>query len=449
MSDSISDQSRVRQTVLDSYLTYYSSVWAPGNGKVCRDPQVREDARQVLQAAADPAERFLALDFYATVAQCARHTGTHLAHCLASFSKVAEMLETLCVNLFLFPWKKEIKTLKTFTGHFVYFIQPVLPHDTTKSILQSIGYCLENDTEYKMSNHVDLDKVKELGFDLFLARLECEYLLEVMGEKSHAECLEILSSRASPQRPGAGEALDPMGCAEGRPPRSIVIDDTSILEMQKSYPDLAFRQKPIFTKPQTAQRNKERTKDPTPAQLHTVGIDMSGPQSIALHTESPTMFRKLQLPESVVEAQSTEEKQPRVLCVGSVHHRPGFSQAGATDVLELTERLCNVQVKDFGADEPLKYPTEETSQAQQCQGGVDCAVSPLCASTEEKQAVPCTPSQDPSCRPAAEMPQNDPIKEPPHSFYIPNCLSGCSPAVALPTDQQAELQPTELWSHCL
>ncbi|XP_076856668.1 uncharacterized protein LOC143510801 [Brachyhypopomus gauderio] len=506
MTNSIGDKSGVtRKEVFDRYLMYYSSVWAEGHGTLCKDAQVREGAQSAVLTQRSPAERFSSLAFYQILSQCVEYTARDCRNCVFRFIKVAEMLETLCVNLFLFPWKKEFKTLKKFTAHFVYNIQQVLPHETAKSILQSIGYCLENDTEYKLSTHVDLDMVKKMGFELFLARVECEYLLQVMGQRSHSECLDILYRRASldnlessmdatEDQPTSDahilkqevlkndrlcessllnsaspqdhnvlqtiktskleplEVLDTTGCAEGRPPSPSIID-RSILEMQENYPDLAFRQKPIFTKPQTASK-KERTKDPTVVQLHTVSTDMSGPQSIALHTESTTVLRKLQFPESVVEPQSTEE-QPCVLRVRSVLQKPSFSPASATEVMELTEELDKLQMKD----EPLKYPTEETAQGQQCHGGHDHAAgSPLCSPTEKTQTVPCSSSHEPSCslagceicsRRAAELPQDDPIKEPPHSFYIPNCLSGCGPSMAPPTDQQGELQPNELWPNCL
>ncbi len=76
-----------------------------------------------------------------------------------------------------------------------------------------------------------------------------------------------------------------------RPSNSFMSDDKSILEMQKNYPDLAIRQKPIF-------RKSQRSMQPLKAQewagsrghnvgmFHEASADMSGPQSIAIHAET-------------------------------------------------------------------------------------------------------------------------------------------------------------------
>lgn len=126
--------------------------------------------------------------------------------------------------------------------------------------------------------------------------------------------------------------------------------------------------------------------------------------------------------------------------------KPGFSPEALSDdglVAELAERMGKLQMKEFSADEPLKYPIEETAQAQPGQGCRDfIPVSPPRSPEDKNPPVLCRPSQQPTCTisgcgscagPAVEPERNDPIKEPPHSFYIPNSLSGCSMALAAPT----------------
>ncbi|XP_072527542.1 uncharacterized protein [Salminus brasiliensis] len=496
-----------REDVLETYVTYYSAEWTEGRCGVCVDRQVREGAWGVLLN--EGAEsRFSLLPFYPAVTQCLQQGAPHTSNSISLFMKAAELLEMMCVNLFLFPWKKEIRTLKKFTSHFVYYIHPGLPNQTTRRILQSIGYCLETDTEYVLADDADPDVAKRMGFELFLARVECEYLLKAMAQKSHVECLEIIHKRAaSPnasvssestaeeERPSddqhnvreevleddeplsSGSRSNPtttedQECLQSlKPstleiekvqdstvseerslPRSFISEDKSILEMQENYPDLAFRQKPIFRKSQKSQPPNTnewvRCTEPAPALLHPVNTDMSGPQSIALHVESAAAHRKLQIPEKLesIEPQTSEEKQPLVLRVGAVLQSPGFSPESSPDdglVTELAERMRKLQMKEFSADEPLKYPIEETTQAQQCGGCRDfIPVSPLRSPENTNPPVLCRPTQQPVCTiagcgrcsgPAAELEQNDPIKEPPHSFYIPNCLSACSSTLAPPT----------------
>ncbi|KAG9261206.1 hypothetical protein AMEX_G26194 [Astyanax mexicanus] len=507
-----------REDILHTYVTHYRSEWTEGRcGQVCADRQVRARAREVLLREAAEGRFSLLPFFYPAVTQCLQRGAPLTSTCLSQFMKATELLEMMCVNLFLFPWKKEIRTLKKFTGHFVYYIDPGLPNPMTRNILQSIGYTLETDTEYILVDDVDPDVAKRMGFELFLARLECEYLLEAMQQKSHSECMEIIHNRATCPNVLAGSVISPeeedsqsrsvdhhdtrqevledieplssgpksnpttteeQECLqslkpsstlemvqeaqevqentvpeEGRSSQSFMSEDRSILEMQENYPDLAFRQKPIFRKSQKSTQPPKvnewtRCAEPAPVLLHPTNTDLSGPQSIAMHVEPAATHRKLQIPEKLesTEPQTAEEKPPLVLRVGSMLQNPGFSPDSSPDdglVTELAERMCKLQMKDFSADEPLKYPIEETAQAEQCVGCQEfIPISPLRSPEESNPPVVCRPTQQPMCTiagcgrcsgPSSDLDQNDSIKEPPHSFYIPNCLSAASSALAPPT----------------
>lgn len=113
MTNSIGDLTPTeRMEVFKDYLTYYDLVWQHGNVKVCKDRQVTEKARRVLLSETDPVERFTTFDFYQTASECVSVGVRDCRSVFNVFIKAAEVLETLCVNLFLFPWKKEIKTIK-------------------------------------------------------------------------------------------------------------------------------------------------------------------------------------------------------------------------------------------------------------------------------------------------------------------------------------------------
>ncbi|XP_016394456.1 uncharacterized protein LOC107728694 isoform X1 [Sinocyclocheilus rhinocerous] len=498
MTNNVEDQTPVsRKDVFVKYLQYYDRFCCEGDLKVCSETQVTDEARRVLLLPEEePRKRFNTPDFYETLYECAQYRDCQRR--VRDFKKAAELLEMFCVNLFLFPWKKEIKTLKTFTGHFVYYIKPVLPF--ARSILQIIGYCMETDTEYKLSDNFDPDKAKSMGFDLFLVRLECEYLLELMNQRSHVECLEIIQTRAAPLTFVAGEeASEPIsnicnlnedvfkddGHVEGgslvspgeeqqqeslkshnphdqgadksqdssisdveRPSNSFMTDDKSILEMQKNYPDLAIRQKPIF-------RKSQRSIQPLKAQewagsrghnaglFHEASTDMSGPQSIAIHTETTPGHRKLHIPNALVEAQPSDDK-PLVLQVGKLLQ--GRSREGSSEdcLAELTEQMGKMHMKELSADEPLKYPIEETAQAQPCSGPNDVITAPPTKSPDGMSLpILCSPSQEPVCNitgcgscVASDgiFAQDSLIKEPPQSIYIPSALSACPPVFGPPTD---------------
>ncbi|XP_067293962.1 uncharacterized protein si:ch211-189a15.5 [Pseudorasbora parva] len=499
MTNSVDDQMLVsRKDVFVKYLQYYEKVSSEGDVRVCSDTQVTDEARRVLLSEEEPRKRFDTLDFYDTLYKIAQYRDCQ-RH-VHDFRKAAELLEMFCVNLFLFPWKKEIKTLKTFTGHFVYYIKPVLPF--ARSILQIIGYHAETDTEYRLSDNFDPEKAKSMGFDLFFARLECEYLLELMNQRSHVECLEILQARVSALAFRAGkEVSEPSNgiCnlndddvfkddehVEGgslvnpeeqqqqeslkshephnqevdksqartrtisdveRPSSSFMTDDKSILEMRENYPDLAIRQKPIFQKSQ-------RIMQPLKAQdwagcrghnaglFHEVSTDMSGPQSIAMHNETTPGHRKLHISNAPVEAQPLDDK-PLVLQVGTLLQ--GRSREGSTEdcLVELTEQMGKMQMKDLSADEPLKYPIEETTQAQPCSGHND-VITTQPTKSPDGMSLPilCSPSQEHVCYVAScgssagsdgALAQDSTIKEPPQSIYIPSPLSECTTVFGPPT----------------
>ncbi|KTF74745.1 hypothetical protein cypCar_00034962 [Cyprinus carpio] len=484
MTNSVEDQTPVsRKDVFVKYLQYYDRVCREGDLKVCSEAQVTDEARRVLLLPGEESrKRRDAPDFYETLCECAQYRDCQRR--VHDFKKAVELLEMFCVNLFLFPWKKEIKTLKTFTGHFVYYIKPVLPF--ARSILQIIGYCMETDTEFRLSDNFDPDKAKSMGFELFLVRLECEYLLELMNQRSHVECLEIIQTRAAPLTSVAGEeASEPIsnichldedvfkddGDVGGgslvnpgeeqqqeslkshnphdqgvdksqdasisdveRPSNSFMTDDKSILEMQKNYPDLAIRQKPIFRKSQRSMQPL-KAKEWAGSRGHNAGLfpeastDMSGPQSIAIHTDTTPGHRKLHIPNALAEAQPSDDK-PLVLQVGKLLQ--GRSREGSSEdcLAELTEQMGKMH-KELSADEALKYPIEETAQAQPCSEPNDVFTAPPTKSPDGMSNITgcgsCVASD-------GIFAQDSLIKEPPQSIYIPSGLSACPPAFGPPTD---------------
>ncbi|NWU24281.1 SPAT2 protein, partial [Dyaphorophyia castanea] len=104
---------------------------------------------------------------------------------LRDLLKALELLEVLCVNLLLCPWRREIRSLKTFTGNFVYYIQPVLPEDIVKAVLEKIGYVATTATEFSLVEKRNNEETKQTAFEIFLARIECEAILEMTNEENH------------------------------------------------------------------------------------------------------------------------------------------------------------------------------------------------------------------------------------------------------------------------
>lgn len=95
-----------RQDLYQDYVSYY----AGGSGvKPCSDAALLERAAKFLLGAPESTGTYTVFPFHRVLLEapntdCSKH--------LRALSKATEVLETLCLNLFLQPWKKEIKTLK-------------------------------------------------------------------------------------------------------------------------------------------------------------------------------------------------------------------------------------------------------------------------------------------------------------------------------------------------
>ncbi|KAL7978841.1 hypothetical protein Chor_013330 [Crotalus horridus] len=133
-------------------------------------------------------------------------------------------LELLCVNLFLSPWRREIKSLKilrsahrfaiflfkdrypksqflltisqTFTGNFVYCVKSILPESVVQQLMSEIGYVATTATEYSLVRKLNKEEAEKTAFEIFLARIECENLLEIAGDMKDSDLADILEKRA-------------------------------------------------------------------------------------------------------------------------------------------------------------------------------------------------------------------------------------------------------------
>ncbi|KAM9248134.1 spermatogenesis-associated protein 2 isoform 2-T2 [Dugong dugon] len=154
----------------------------------------------------DPFYRFRLIQFYEVVERSLRSLGSsslRALHCAFS------LLETMGINLFLYPWKKEFKSIKTYTGPFVYHVKSTLLEEDIRAILNYMGYMPELGTAYKLRELVETLQVKMVSFELFLARVECEQMLEIhslVKDKGYSE-LDVVSERKT-------SAEDVRGCSD-------------------------------------------------------------------------------------------------------------------------------------------------------------------------------------------------------------------------------------------
>ncbi|XP_077144510.1 protein BEAN1 isoform X2 [Ranitomeya variabilis] len=174
-----------RQRLYQDYIAHYESTSHEGNVTLCDPPlQCRGDAHQCRGDAHQcncPAA--LGENYSQLIRQNLQSEKLeHKVEALKQMMKGFAILELICVNLFLFPWRKEIRTLKKFTGTFVYFIQPVIPEDAIRQILQRVGYSIVSKTEYTIGGKINSEEAKQTAFDLYLSRIQCDNMLWRLNE---------------------------------------------------------------------------------------------------------------------------------------------------------------------------------------------------------------------------------------------------------------------------
>lgn len=97
-----------RQDLLMDYLAYYGTKWLEGKLVACNETTIKTKARHFLEGG----ESFSRFNFYGIAENCFKMKKEQGGNTLRNLIKAFEFLELLCVNLFLFPWRKEIKSLK-------------------------------------------------------------------------------------------------------------------------------------------------------------------------------------------------------------------------------------------------------------------------------------------------------------------------------------------------
>ncbi|XP_014907674.1 uncharacterized protein LOC106959549 isoform X1 [Poecilia latipinna] len=263
----------------DLFEDYRSCFLRPGaEVRPCRDPGLLKRAAQFLLRTSELRDTFTLFPFCQAVTErCV--VGTDGRKHLAAFIKATEMLESLCINMFLQPWKKEIRSLKTFTGAFVYCLLPVLSSSTIQAVLACMGYRPSSDapqSEFTLSSDADADRALLLGFELLLARLECCRLLDLLLEHQLGpqEWLDVLQRSKQPSKlvdptekqtvaeqrkdndekrkesDKREESQQPesrlLSVPQPKPRRHRPSVDQSDMELQWQYPDLAFRGRPLL-----------------------------------------------------------------------------------------------------------------------------------------------------------------------------------------------------------
>ncbi|XP_076875100.1 spermatogenesis-associated protein 2 [Brachyhypopomus gauderio] len=179
----------------------------------------------------EPGNRFRMIRFYDMVENSLRSVrGVSLRTLETAFAT----LETICTNLLLFPWKKEFRCIKTFTGPYVYLLQSALWDSDLRTVLHSMGYSREQEPHYLVRERpAGAAHLRQLGFELLLAQAECRLLAEVVGlSRGSASELEAVELRRTTRE-------DAAGCADALRRRDGLTGDVARLTVRPADADRA------------------------------------------------------------------------------------------------------------------------------------------------------------------------------------------------------------------
>ncbi|TRY85234.1 hypothetical protein DNTS_009273 [Danionella cerebrum] len=130
---------------------------------------------------------------------------------LEKLSKAFEVLELAALNLYVYPWRREYRLVKMFSGMFTHLIKPALTHQQAMELFGLLGYepSRVNKEELVLKpKPFPTDFLPTLACGFFAARIECQLLLSASGlENRNMEwVLQLVKERKAGQC--LQEALD-------------------------------------------------------------------------------------------------------------------------------------------------------------------------------------------------------------------------------------------------
>ncbi|XP_065139515.1 spermatogenesis associated 2-like [Paramisgurnus dabryanus] len=170
---------------------------------VCRDEKICKEAEALLTKG--NAQKILKLDSFdlLTVMENSLQAFPFKTGLLGleKMSKAFEVLELAALNLYLYPWRKEYKFVKMFSGMFTHFIKPALTLTQARELFGLLGYQPASHNEEEEleleSKPVPAAFILCLASAFFAARIECQLLLSNLGsvDTSVESILQIVKER--------------------------------------------------------------------------------------------------------------------------------------------------------------------------------------------------------------------------------------------------------------
>ncbi|XP_049720668.1 spermatogenesis-associated protein 2-like protein isoform X1 [Elephas maximus indicus] len=161
------------ETLLGDLISYYWEGAGDGQLRVCRQAALTHRAQQLLDRGG-PLGLHLFEDMGPALGGCSWGDPSPAQDVCPKLVKALEFLELISVNLLLFPWRKEIRSLKTYTGSFAYWVQPVLSKHGLDTILGRLGYTATSEAEFLLAQPISKEDAKQMVFEIFLMRVASE-----------------------------------------------------------------------------------------------------------------------------------------------------------------------------------------------------------------------------------------------------------------------------------
>ncbi|KAK2545623.1 Spata2l [Columba livia] len=90
------------------------------------------------------------------------------------------LLELAATNLYLCPWRREFRTVQTFSGAYVHLLRPALPEADLMQSFSQLGYKQHDRHRLTISQLPPAPNLVAAACGFFACQLECEILVEVV-----------------------------------------------------------------------------------------------------------------------------------------------------------------------------------------------------------------------------------------------------------------------------
>ncbi|XP_067853606.1 spermatogenesis associated 2-like [Heptranchias perlo] len=171
------------RNIYEQYKKFYEDGLS-GHDGICHDKELKGLIKQQLIKRGADLHIFPWDDVFETILNSLCRTLNYTST-LKLLIGAFELLELAAVNLFLYPWRKEFKTINTFSGAYVHYLKPAICNEDLVRIFKKMGYKPKDNLQLEIKDTPHSLESIRLAFEFFATRIECEILLEIVGKLEH------------------------------------------------------------------------------------------------------------------------------------------------------------------------------------------------------------------------------------------------------------------------